>query len=523
MADGPPQIQNAPLNSNPMPAGMAPTAQPPQAPQQAAPPSPQQTDMAHHAILGKAVSALMSGNTTSYSVDPQSGQTVASQTKMTPGQWGRSMVLGAMLGLASASGGDAKGGSVGGFMGGFGRGGTAVAEHGEQQDALKRQQAEQQYKNQLEAQRNQREQDEAGRQNRAFQTEETHKQAMIAAENMQTVRTQQLIKSGTLEQYQREAENGKAKIQPYVDSGIQPNVQDKTWQEVQAITAANSKAVGWDWEQTGVKTVINPDGTTGYVPTFAAYDPTKTVTLSQSFIDLMKKAKIDDKFPGTTERLKAGQELKPSEFAALKAQYQKTYNDNMEMEKTKLAAGEVSARTRLADADALKAATEAAKAKRNEKSSAMLGDALDAWTTAGGDQEAFGKLDKKSQFFITTNLVKSVDSLEKQIKDALNQVSPDQERANELKEEQENYRALQRIAIPPAAKPAAGKVDNDKINKGLTAIANLPADQQKQAIQTSQTLSEDEKQEALKRIGTVPSKAENDAQDLKNQWMSQQD
>lgn len=486
-------------------------------------PSPQQTDMAHHALLGKAVSALMGGSTTNYSVDPETGQTVATKEKMSPGQWGRSMILGAMLGLSAGSSGDAKGGAVGGFLGGLGRGSAAVTQHNEQQDAQKRQQAQEQFKNQLEAQRNQREQDEAGRQNQAFQTEQTHKQAMIAAENMQTVRTQQLIKAGSLEQYQREAENGKAKVQPYVDSGIQPNVQDKTWQEVQQITQANSKAVGWDWEQTGVKTVINADGTTGYVPTFNAYDPTRSVTLSQSFIDLMKKAKIDDKFPGTTDRLKAGQELKPSEFAALKGQYQKVYNDNMEMEKARLQAGELGARTKLATAEAIRAAAEAAKAKRNDKSSAMLGDALDSWTAKGGDQAAFGKLDKRSQVTITNNLVKSIDSIEHQIKDALNQVPPDQERANDLKQEQENYRGLQRMAIPPAAKSTPGKIDNEKITKGLTAIANLPVDQQKQAIQSSQSLSPEEKDEALKKIGTVPSQLQQDDEDLKRQQLSQQD
>ena len=200
-----------------------------------------------------------------------------------------------------------------GSLSGFPRGGNTV----EQQSYAR---GQQQFQRQLQAQDEQRKQQAETREQQGFQTEQTHRQAMIAAENMQTIRTQQLIKGGTIDQFQREAENGKAKAQPYIDSGIQADIRDKTWQEVQQIASADPKAVGLDWEQTGVKTVMvkDKDGNmvSTYVPTFDAFDPNRTVTISQGFIDLLKKAKIDDTYPGTTDHLRVGQQLKPVEFAA---------------------------------------------------------------------------------------------------------------------------------------------------------------------------------------------------------------
>lgn len=108
------------------------------------------------------------------------------------------------------------GSGVGGFLTGVARGGNAVQQ--------------QTYQRQLQAQEEQRKQQAESREQQAFETEQTHRQAMIAAENMQTLRTQQLIKGGTWDEFQKEAESGKAKVQPYIDSGIQADIRDKTWQ-----------------------------------------------------------------------------------------------------------------------------------------------------------------------------------------------------------------------------------------------------------------------------------------------------
>jgi uncharacterized small protein (DUF1192 family) len=438
----------------------APTPPPQPNPQQVA----QQADLAHHAFIGKAVSALM-GNQVNYQVDPRTGQTVAVPQKQTPGQWGRSMVLGAMLGLAAGSSGDAKGGSVGGFLGGLGRGGAAVMQHDEQQDNQRMDRAQQQYKNQLEAQKNQRDQQQADREQQGFQTEQQLKQASIAAQNMATLHMEQLIHGETWDQFQKEADAGKAKTDPYVVAGIQPVATGVTQEQQHAIMQQNPSVVHWDWEPTGIKTVMGPDGKSTYEHTYDAYDTDKKVTVTPDFLNLLKKEKIDDYYPGTTTKLKEGQQLTPREFSALKGEYQQVHNQNLEQQKGQLSVQEMQERVEVAKADILKLRAEAAKQAKSDKQAKLMGDSLDEWTTTlnklqktnpnANEADAFNQLTPKSKFEISTGLVKTIDSLEKQIRDASQQFPPDQDRMNELKEQQEAYRALQRRTIGDVQLPKA--------------------------------------------------------------------
>ncbi len=352
----PQQVGNVPLAQRlALPLGPPQQQPPPPQPQQ---PTPQQAEAARHQALGK-VTSLLFGHVT----DPNTGEPVPQK----PGAIFRSLLAGALLGGAMGSEGPRAGSGVGGFLTGFSRGGNAVRQ--------------QTYQRQLQGREEQRKQQAESREQQAFDTEQTHRQAMIAAENMQTIRTQQLIKGGTWDQFQREAENGKAKAQPYIESGIQADIRDKTWQEVQAIAAANPKAVGLDWEQTGVKAVINRDGTTSYEPTFDAYNPNRTVTLTQGFIDLMKKAKIDDTYPGTTDPLYAGQTLKPVEFSALKGLYQKAYNDQLARQQAGLATEKTKAEINDYNAQAIERAAKAARDAKADKQSQLLSSGLDEWSS----------------------------------------------------------------------------------------------------------------------------------------------
>jgi hypothetical protein len=437
----PQQVGNVPLEQR---LAQMPSQQQPQQ-QQPPAPTPQQVAVAQrHQDLGKTASFLFGEQ---YDND-------GTPIKQAPGQLFRSLLAGALLGFSAGASAPTGGGKLGSILGGAGRGGTAVM----QQNYERGQQAQ---ANQLRAQEEQRKQAAANREESGFQTEQTLKQAMIAHENLETIRTQQLINSDTLKRYQVEAENGVAKSQVYAESGIDPLVRDQTPDEQHNTMKTNPAAVAWDWEQTGVKTVLvrdkNGKDVSTYVPTFSAYDPNKTVTITPGFIDLMKKADIDSVYPGTTDHIKAGQQLKPSEFVALKGQYQKAYNDQLQREKDGLASKKTKAEIDDYQAQAIERAAQAARANKAEKQSQLLADGLDEWNKAYGDltktnpdasrQDAFAKLSPKAQFAITVNLTKTVDSLERQIKDALSQFPPDQQRANELKEDQENYRAMQRMAM----------------------------------------------------------------------------
>lgn len=478
MPDGPQDVQNAPLNSNPMPAGMAPGAAPPPQQPQAAPQQnqapPQQSELGRLALIGHAVGKLMGGSTTSYSVDPQTGQTIQTQQKMTPGQWGRSMVLGAMLGLAAGSGGDAKGGKAGGFLGGFGKGGAAVNQYNQQQDQLKRQQAQEQFQDQLKAQQNQRE-------GQRFQSEQELLRAQIARENQETLRTQQLLKGGTIDLFVKQAQIGKAMVDVYDKAGIQPVARDKTPEQFQAITAGNPDAVAWDWEPTGVKTIITKDGTPDYVPTFSAYDPkdlNKPVQITDGFLKVLRDEHVDDFFPGTTTGLKAGQTIPTEAFSRLKERYQSVLNQNLEKEKAQGAIAEQSARIRELNAQADKFRQEYLTQQKNDKSATLLDAALINWNKNGGTEEVFQGLPAQDRMFIANNLLKQFDQVTKAIKEESAKTVPDEDEMNRLMSIRQNLEGYLVKAVPP---PTAKDNPPDDVAAQLVAQNDNDPDKAKDA------------------------------------------
>lgn len=84
-----------------------------------------------------------------YSVDPTTGQMQTQQGPATKGNFFKSMLTGALLGLASGAGADNPAAA-------FGAGAGGVIRNNQQQDQLARQQATQDYQTQLTAQQNQR-------------------------------------------------------------------------------------------------------------------------------------------------------------------------------------------------------------------------------------------------------------------------------------------------------------------------------------------------------------------------------
>lgn len=109
----------------------------------AAQPAQISPDDAHSMFFGKAAKMLM-GNNTTYSVGPD-GKTVATQTPNTPGSFFRNILSAAVLGGAAGAN------SNGSFAQGAAQGGAAVIGHQQQQDQLKRQQAQEDFKNSQEA------------------------------------------------------------------------------------------------------------------------------------------------------------------------------------------------------------------------------------------------------------------------------------------------------------------------------------------------------------------------------------
>lgn len=93
----------------------------------------------HDNLFGKAAKMLM-GNNTTYSVGAD-GKTVATQTPTQPGSLWKNILSAAILGGAAGTN------SNGSFAQGAAQGGAAVISHAEQQDQLKRQQAQEDFRN----------------------------------------------------------------------------------------------------------------------------------------------------------------------------------------------------------------------------------------------------------------------------------------------------------------------------------------------------------------------------------------
>lgn len=137
------------------------TAAPPAPPAQ---PTPQQraavAQVAHHTALGILAQKLFSGGHNEYTVDPQTGQTQQTFVKDPPGQIFRNIVGGFLLGGAAASAGtrvqDAEGNErrvpAQGFLGGAALGGAAVMQQQRALDEQRYERAQNQYKNQRDAQ-----------------------------------------------------------------------------------------------------------------------------------------------------------------------------------------------------------------------------------------------------------------------------------------------------------------------------------------------------------------------------------
>lgn len=112
----------------------APAAQPVQ-------PSPQDISIGHDTLFGRAAKTLMGGNT-SYHVD-ENGNTVAVQSPNTFQSFAKNVLAASLLGAAAG----ANGNPAQGFAGGLVRGGAAEVGQQEQQDQLKRQEAQREFQN----------------------------------------------------------------------------------------------------------------------------------------------------------------------------------------------------------------------------------------------------------------------------------------------------------------------------------------------------------------------------------------
>ena len=263
--------------------------------------------VAKDALFGRAAKMLM-GSSTSYQVDPQSGQTVTTQTPNKPGAFFKNILNAAILGGAAAEEAHNKNPYMG-FGGGAVSGGAGAIQDARQQDILKRQQAQEQFNNQQKAAQEQREQ-------QGFDTEQQVRKANIAMLNIQTLRLNKELQGADLDQHIKIAEADKELVKPFADAGVVPVAQNIPESETTQYFKDHPGSSTLVWAHTGVKMGSDANGQPTYESTMTAYDPKAPVTLTKDALGQMEKDGVMKRFPEYSA-LKPGQQISTTQYVSL--------------------------------------------------------------------------------------------------------------------------------------------------------------------------------------------------------------
>ena len=274
-----------------------------------APASPviQQQDKAH-SILGRAVRSLF-GTRTDYRVDDK-GNTVAVPVAEKPGELFRHIVAGAILGGAIGSHDKS-------FAQGAASGAGAVQQREDQQDQQRRAAAQQDYRNRIEAEQQQREKDKAQREADAAGDEERLRKAQIAHFNALTAQENQMVQGTNFTQHQATAQAGKTQIEPYLAAGIKPLFNDIPESEMHDIISKNPGASTYLWEPTGTKVSLDAKGQPQYELTYSAVDPKGQVAVTPGLLKLFKEVDMEKYYPGMSDYLKPGKTMSATDMIVL--------------------------------------------------------------------------------------------------------------------------------------------------------------------------------------------------------------
>lgn len=302
---------------------------PPQPPPAPATPLPtaQQQNVAHSALIGhgfKSLIASMGGSTTEYQQTPDGPVPV--QVKNSGGDFFRHILAGAILG--AGAGAEKNDGSGTGY-GGAARGIQAVQANDKQQQALRAQQAQQQFQNKLVA-------DKAQREAAGFDTEQQVRKAQIAQANAETLKTNLLTQGASYDLHQRVADADKSRIDTFTQAGVKPVFEDIPESQMNDIMKNRPGASTLDWRHTGVKTVVDVDGNPSYQYTLSAYDPQQPLPLSKGTIDQWKKDGLFKYHPEYEDIAKPGKSLTVGQFTALDRQAQNYYGQGLAQTKNDL-------------------------------------------------------------------------------------------------------------------------------------------------------------------------------------------
>jgi hypothetical protein len=429
------------------------------------------------------------------------------QQQNTAGQLFRSILSGAIMGMAS--GAQAK---MGGGIGSFAVGAGAAQQQQEQQRDKLQAESQQQFQNQQAQEREKRAQ-------AAASSEETLRKAQIALSNVETLRMNQTMQGESFELHQKMADAGKAQIQSYVDAGMTPVAKDIPESEQTQYIADHPGSTTLDWELTGTKLTVGPDGKPAYEGVYTAYDPKGKVNVSTATYDQWKKDGVFDRFPEYGAVLKDNKQLTASQFVSIKRDADKVRADNLTRQLQDLGVKKVQVEIDKDNAEKAKYLADASRIRQEAKDAALgrtqaeqFNNALKELNDKGGN---FDAISPGSRVIIAESMNKMVPALNQQYKtlidDTMNPNS--QAEAGEVLRQIQNLtslgqRALTTIGKTPGANPNQGVLAILQNIPGFdpqTAqkIASLSPDEIVAQLQSSK-LSEDVKNKILTSIGRTP-------------------
>jgi hypothetical protein len=316
----------APAEAQPSPVPVQQTTPAPQPNAQVAALNPTEPDVtakvqaaktSHLAGIGQQLLGAL-GKEANYSIDPKTGQTVTTVSNMKPGELFRRILAGALVG--GAVGGQAARAAGGSPLAGAVAGAGAVEQMKGQQDEGRREQAQNQFKNQMTADKNQRDQQETDVNGQLLK-------AQIAHSNIGTLKLNQETQAQDYDTHQKHAQAGKTNVAPYLDAGLKPTFDQVPEEEMQKTIQSNPGASALDWEPVGMKESV--DAQTGehhYQYVYSAFDPKGKVPLSDVTLNAWKKdGFLDTMGQNAADILQPGKQLDASQYIALKnkhTQYQ---------------------------------------------------------------------------------------------------------------------------------------------------------------------------------------------------------
>jgi hypothetical protein len=286
------------------------------------PPRPAATMGDRFTALGKGIKHLMgslAGETYSYKVNPETGQTEETPIPATPGQFFRNILLGALAGGAAASEAHSRQPGMG-FGAGLAVGGQAGVQERQQQDLLKRQQAQDEFKQQLMAGKEQREKAES-------KSQIDLNAARIAEANGTTMSINYALSGTSRKEHKELVDMNNVIWEPMKTAGVKPaTIDGRSMEDIPETEIPRLKSLDFShkymWLETGVKLSDTVDPTTNlpkYEFTYTAYDPTQKVDVKfmKPMVDALVKMGISNALPEIREALSKDRPLPLNEATRL--------------------------------------------------------------------------------------------------------------------------------------------------------------------------------------------------------------